>query len=999
MEDIQPSIQQDYESLLVEFHSSDDGDLSKFRDRLLPSLGLDNSLQSLAPGPWDAHVSLCLETFSEAHNAIFFMESLGVTPCAWENISLRDSSSIVPGALDYLKKIRESGEVPLQKVFAAAIEYHLETADSHDTADMIIQAGHLRLIVTVFHQITSGSTMTGYRIRHFLARNRPLLHLPDDWRNKLASFRNKEELVSDLTNVSDPEQAVGVLLKHKFPLHESSKWEGPQKLSVDLEVAFTAEYLDPWKNVDRLISFVNSQSETYFANKATFMAPYTSIVQSSGTGKTRLLREYANKIPCVYMCIADRSEMCFPKPSELFRTAMLATAQESTRHVSEDKMKHVLLKLLAVAFMKGHAVEWDAKKLIACQSVGVDGDNQIEDSFAQSKQLLAEDALKQIVQSAPQVTSSPTMVLILDEARGLISEQEGYISPFRIFCKAWASLAQDLYLASNGRIKIFALLTDTTSRVANFSPSTGLDASFRTVVPKQFESGPCKLLKPYFMVVNMDVFVKSRYPSTLAEAFDMETIARKGRPIWSATIQSSENDGIENALYLAKRKICGGIAYHGLSGSKELFTIAIASLGMRIVLDVHSYGTLAEKLSSSSMRFITAITESRDAVLTEYPSDPFLSHASSLLTSSEPMFRPAEVLRYLLGSLQHKLVSHGNIGELVQQYIDTLARDSVVFARSGSVLPSNQYPLFSVAEFLKSLHSQSVNTLSGTREDKAAVLQGTMSFSHFIQLEYTPTERDLLDLFIRGAAACCKAGQAGVDLIIPILMKPATGQRRNRKYQGHRARRGVTADCDDLMTCQFSRLVDGVLSEGAVTRKQPEIFLQIQTAANSSDEPSVGTEISEANISFLLCQVKNRIEPDAADDDKLDPVYCGLVDSLQSIEQPYLAIRHELRCSAENNGTAQQMEASVGRVGLVIFRMKGDTSECLKFRQVLNDAKVEELLEQLLTVSAQCLKMAEDLTDRLVLAVGALRCQIKLSEFFLKPAAKAKSGAKRKRLD
>ena len=72
--------------------------------------------------------------------------------------------------------------------------------------------------------------------------------------------------------------------------------------------------------------------------------------------------------------------------------------------------------------------------------------------------------------------------------------------------------------------------------------------------------------------------------------------------------------------------------------------------------------------------------------------------------------------------------------------------------------------------------------MSRSASDAVNILDGTILLSYFIRLEYTPTEKGLVDHFIRGAAVCCKADQAEVHLTIPILIKPSNC--RIRKYIG-----------------------------------------------------------------------------------------------------------------------------------------------------------------------------------------------------------------------
>ena len=45
--------------------------------------------------------------------------------------------------------------------------------------------------------------------------------------------------------------------------------------------------------------------DTYRSDFKSYVAPYTSLIQSSMMGKSRLLKEMSCFIPCVYICLRD----------------------------------------------------------------------------------------------------------------------------------------------------------------------------------------------------------------------------------------------------------------------------------------------------------------------------------------------------------------------------------------------------------------------------------------------------------------------------------------------------------------------------------------------------------------------------------------------------------------------------------------------------------------------------------------------------------------------
>jgi hypothetical protein len=190
----------------------------------------------------------------------------------------------------------------------------------------------------------------------------------------------------------------------------------------------------------------------------------------------------------------------------------------------------------------------------------------------------------------------------------------------------------------------------------------------------------------------------------------------------------------------------------------------------------------------------------------------------------------------------------------------------------------------------------------------------------------------------------------------------------------------VAADCAEMMNADFSRLVDGTFETGQVTGVFSTMAGDLQASATQRGWPAAdSSEISEANISFLLCQVKTRA--DEANDLLLSPVYCGIVESGELCMQPYLAIRHELSMESSSGATVEGMKEETGRVGLVLCNLTCATSPCLKFQRRDLDPLTEDLLERVLTVCSPSIKLAEDYSDRLVLAYGALPCQIKQRQY------------------
>jgi hypothetical protein len=74
-------------------------------------------------------------------------------------------------------------------------------------------------------------------------------------------------------------------------------------LTEGLPHGFSSEYIDPEGTVAETVSGLRANMDRYAQDRWDWIAPYTSFVTSSMMGKTRHMKEVANHLPCVYMCL------------------------------------------------------------------------------------------------------------------------------------------------------------------------------------------------------------------------------------------------------------------------------------------------------------------------------------------------------------------------------------------------------------------------------------------------------------------------------------------------------------------------------------------------------------------------------------------------------------------------------------------------------------------------------------------------------------------------
>jgi hypothetical protein len=398
------------------------------------------------------------------------------------------------------------------------------------------------------------------------------------------------------------------------------------------------------------------------------------------------------------------------------------------------------------------------------------------------------------------------------------------------------------------------------------------------------------------------------------------------------------------------------------------------------------------------MRFISQISFTNGSVRTCYPSDPFLSLASSVLMSSLPLLRPALLLQHLLNGLEHNLVHAGNRGKLCQQLIYILARDAAVLGLEGpkSSPVSLHYPLFTVAEFLNYLRKGAVETLQvkyteldhavEAERQKRHVLQlerllnGSLSFSHFSRVRFTPRKKEILRAYLRGQALVCMDGQAGIDLIIPVLLDAGhtTYMCSDDIHSGDVAPSGVRHSNDEMFLDHATSLKDGIVKRVPVKIDDISIVEQMlgDDDEYSDPESAARAQAWQERISFILIQVENRLHISNIDDESIDPFYSGILEKKGSL-QPYLAIRNEMGLRK-----LEVMHQREGRFGLILGRCDEDNWPCLKYRSARKGECIADKILEIFTTSVEPINLCQDLEDRLALASGGLISEYSFSDVF-----------------
>jgi hypothetical protein len=301
-----------------------------------------------------------------------------------------------------------------------------------------------------------------------------------------------------------------------------------------------------------------------------------------------------------------------------------------------------------------------------------------------------------------------------------------------------------------------------------------------------------KLLPPFYRLGTIDshvisnskkitittkdnVEVKIDEPLSLDSVVQRERVAKYGRPLWWSLLK--ENNRFESIISLAQQKLLGVNSADQLANPQNLeFESCLAILSSRLQFAIKPNYEIAAKLTESHGAVVDFISSTREALLVSYTSEPIVAEAAAILMEK----RLTVMLGKMLVYFRSNFIDSGERSEYIARLVSILAADKVS-KRLPKFLNMFTYnrPI-SCEDYLKELvgdHLQSILAIhekSFSNVDWRRFLSGKLFFTHYIGCNYTPTLADLAEFFKRGAAVLCKTNQAGVDMIIPVLLPTDT---------------------------------------------------------------------------------------------------------------------------------------------------------------------------------------------------------------------------------
>ena len=253
-------------------------------------------------------------------------------------------------------------------------------------------------------------------------------------------------------------------------------------ISEDPEI-YQAAFQYKYDDSQQLVGRFHSHLETCLSGweNTKYYAPYCSLVQSSGTGKTRLLKQLAvdKKAYVAYICLRKAGDSGYPLRSPDITNVFL-TARRYDVYSSY---------IAAVLEYLNESPDLSPQDYLAlCENGSSDYWNVIDDKmkrldFKNAKEVSIITTLRDkletfVAQPRSEELGKLKIVFAFDEAMHLVQagiDSKTEKSPFYYLRQALRLLPR-----TNEEACVFAVMTDTSTRVCTFSPECRFDTSFRT---------------------------------------------------------------------------------------------------------------------------------------------------------------------------------------------------------------------------------------------------------------------------------------------------------------------------------------------------------------------------------------------------------------------------------------------------------------------------------------------------------------------------------------
>ncbi|KAI0253843.1 hypothetical protein BJV78DRAFT_133573 [Lactifluus subvellereus] len=571
----------------------------------------------------------------------------------------------------------------------------------------------------------------------------------------------------------------------------------PRKSSEQVvELSWTADFVnqDALEGLERHVIQQMAERHNY--------APFCSIVQSSGMGKSRLVDEFSKVHFLIPIILRKKGSNGFPPPDDIVRDFLTQfdSYDQKMQEKSYTRACHFLFSLFVCTKDMITTLGADNKKdrivkfrefMSEEQRFGREGENRrnfyagvvsqakkaIDDRLetpSEKKLLGAFETLRGCVCDGCPPKGKPPLAdvfIAFDEAHQLT---EPWDNGSTLFESNYTELQQVLRIFSTA--SLFTFFVSTNPEISQFAMPRTIDP-FDRILQGRFHT-PRPFIELGFDQLMWNRKILDEY-KTLEEVASSECIVHMGRPLWGTMYDYGDDKVRQHLIFFAIQKLLGSPIV-----SADTTHQRYAVLSHRLALDINTTAYISPSPSDAGetleqmrnhMRVCVDIGEGNETIRGIASSEPILSEAASYVTRRQ--FDLANALSDVL----HEFSIQGDRGELLVAAFFTWARDTVMLERP---LPPLEFCRdFSVEELFSCLfseeivesifnHTPSIGPLKAKQRTFGEVASSAnMHFSHFIR----PQEQEvilrqyLLAFIARGAAVFSADCQADFNAIFPYL--------------------------------------------------------------------------------------------------------------------------------------------------------------------------------------------------------------------------------------
>ncbi|RGB35775.1 hypothetical protein C1646_758875 [Rhizophagus diaphanus] len=554
------------------------------------------------------------------------------------------------------------------------------------------------------------------------------------------------ELVTGLYNTED--NALEVIVKENDD--EGSPGDEKRKEYVSnneldrVEKAFQIEYQGTTLDIfySRLKQFHNE----WLRHEKPY-APYLTIIQSSGSGKSRLVGELRTKrIFVPYICKRSMTSTGYP--------ASTPCVQQIFEAIRDNKFG----TLLSLAIKQIKAKNWSEEEFWSIQTKA-EHKNECRDFWNSIFKLLKQVNLSSDCSDNKFVTNlfpdrEISVVCCIDEAHTLLVERadnETYFVKWRRqIRKIWWSRFFNILLSTNGNI-------------GNFLPPVAKDT-------KSARSHNFEVFPAYLDVNTMDALVS--LAENANKNYNPDRTAYLGIPLWGSLAQAGVS--LIDLIHLASQKI------RNFSKNKRDYLANLACTACTLDLEVSPRIAEVDSLIASHMATAIGVSLDRTSILCTYPSDPILASGAlkGIIINGWN-----NSLDTLLELFSRGVVEAGERGELINRILFLKAYVDAVNERFSeeSLTYLRKVPL---ELFLDSLLCNQIKGLDKFLQDMQ-IRDAEIGFNHWTSLLATNkdyvksgenmflSEKLVVEAYHRHSAIKMPLGFYDIDHIIPF--KHSTG--------------------------------------------------------------------------------------------------------------------------------------------------------------------------------------------------------------------------------